>query len=85
MKKYLLSAALIMSLTGCSKLTVENYDKLKMGMTFEQVTDIIGKPDQCEARFGTNSCIWGEREKRFIQVNFIAEKAVLFEKQGLHD
>ncbi len=31
-------------LTGCSKLTKENYDQVKVGMTKEQVIDLLGKP-----------------------------------------
>jgi len=31
-------------LTGCSKLTKENYDQVKVGMTKDQVTELLGKP-----------------------------------------
>jgi len=32
-------------LAGCGKVTKENYEKLKLGMTYEQVTEILGQPD----------------------------------------
>ncbi|WP_278383183.1 outer membrane protein assembly factor BamE domain-containing protein, partial [Alteromonas mediterranea] len=31
-----------LALTGCSKLTKENYDKLEMGMTQDEVESILG-------------------------------------------
>jgi len=31
----LLLALLVLAVTGCSKLSQENYNKLKMGMTYE--------------------------------------------------
>jgi hypothetical protein len=40
---------MVLLLTGCgvsnTKVTKENYDKLKTGMTYEQVTEIMGKAD----------------------------------------
>jgi hypothetical protein len=30
--------------TGCSKLTKENYDQINVGMTKDQVIEILGKP-----------------------------------------
>ncbi len=84
MKKRL-AISLLVVLAGCSKVTQENYDALEAGMSFTQVTDIMGAPDLCEEKFGTNSCRWGELDDKFIKVNFIADKAVFFEKQGLND
>ena len=31
-----------MLLVGCSKLTKENYDKVKIGMTKDQVSEVLG-------------------------------------------
>ena len=33
-------------LAGCSRVTLENYQKLEAGMTHEQVYALLGKPDQ---------------------------------------
>jgi len=39
-------------LLGCSKLTVDNYEKIKTGVEYSEVVRIIGKPDSCsEALF----------------------------------
>jgi hypothetical protein len=34
----------VMLFTGCSKLTKENYDQVKVGMTKDQVIELLGKP-----------------------------------------
>jgi hypothetical protein len=36
--------ALCLLFTGCSKITKENYDQIKTGMTPGQVSEILGKP-----------------------------------------
>jgi hypothetical protein len=50
MKKRILGCLIVvLFLVGCgisnTKVTRENYDKLKTGMTYEQVTEIMGKAD----------------------------------------
>jgi hypothetical protein len=69
-------------LFGCSKLTRENYDKIKMGMDYQQVVQIIGNPDKCDAALGAKSCIWGKETKN-ITIKFIADKVVLPAMNGL--
>lgn len=70
------------SLTGCSKLNQENYNKIKAGMDYQQVVYIIGKPDKCDAALGTKNCTWGN-EKKNITVAFIVDKVVLSTMEGL--
>jgi len=77
----LLGAALF--LAGCSKLTVENYDRLRVGMSYTEVTDILGKPDQCSDAMLVRTCRWGT-DAQHASVNFVADKAVLFGAEGLH-
>ena len=67
---------------GCSKLTRENYGKIEMGMEYEQVVDIIGNPDECDAALGTKKCVWGDEEKH-ITVSFLGDKVVLPSMKGL--
>jgi len=31
-------------LTGCSRISRENYDQIKVGMTADRVSEILGKP-----------------------------------------
>ena len=74
----------ILVTVGCSKLTQENYDKLKTGMAYDEVLKILGKPDNCESILGVNSCIWGKPEKS-IKIKFVAEKVVWTSSKGLEE
>jgi len=67
---------------GCTKLNRENYDKIKLGMSYEQVVDIIGSPDKCDAALGMKNCIWGNDRKN-ITIKFVADKVVLPSLKGL--
>ena len=80
--KRLIIFLLIFSLVGCSKITHENYDKIKVGMNYQQVVDILGQADKCDAALGAKSCIWGD-EKKNIKIKFIAEKVVVPTMKGL--
>jgi hypothetical protein len=70
-------------LTACNSLSVDNYDRLKVGMTYEQVSDVIGKTKSCNEQLGTRTCVWGD-EARQIKVVFIANRATLFSHKGLN-
>ena len=65
-----------LALVGCSKMNQENYNKIKIEMDYQQVIEIIGNPDKCDAAIGTKSCIWGT-EKKNITIKFIADKVAL--------
>lgn len=69
-------------LLGCSKVNRENYDKIKVGMEYEQVISIIGKPDKCDAVMGSKNCMWGNENKN-ITITFIADKVVITSMKGL--
>ncbi len=73
---------MLMLITACSKLSMDNYQLLKVGMSYQEVTQIIGEPLRCEETLGTRHCQWGETDPT-IKVTFLAEKAVLFSHQGL--
>jgi hypothetical protein len=79
---YVMLAVLIISVLGCSKISKENYNKLKVGMAYEEVVNILGSPGSCSETLGTKSCVWGS-EKRQIKVSFIASKAAAFSSRGL--
>lgn len=81
MKKLLIVLGCLV-LTACSKLTVENYDKLTMGMSYQQVTDIIGSPVSCDEVIGTRTCEWGN-ETANVHATFISDKAIAFTHKGL--
>ena len=73
---------LVLTLFGCSRLTLENYDKITVGMSYDEVTRLIGTPDQCDDVMGVRSCRWGD-EKRSVHVNFVAGQVLLFSSSNL--
>jgi hypothetical protein len=67
---------------ACSKLTVENYDQLKTGMPFAEVSKLLGKPARCDEALGLRHCIWGD-ETRQITASFAADRLVLRTASGI--
>ncbi|HJV27160.1 MAG TPA: hypothetical protein VJ673_15850 [Aromatoleum sp.] len=67
---------------GCNRLTVENYDKIRVGMRYEEVKQVLGAPDKCSDVLAVKTCKWGNDE-RHIQVNFVADQVVLFTSENL--
>ena len=80
----LITMALLLSLilVGCSKINQENYDKIKIGMDYQEVIEIIGNPERCDAVLGAKNCIWGN-EKKNITIKFVANKVALPAMKGL--
>jgi len=67
---------LLAMLSGCSKLTADNYAKLKTGIEYSEVVRILGTPDSCSEALFVKSCVWGNEQKN-ITVNFLSDKAIL--------
>ena len=78
----MLGGAVLLTLLGCSKLTLENYNKLVVGMPYDEVTTLIGAPSQCDDVLGMRSCRWGD-ETRSVQVSFVGGKVVLYSSSNL--
>jgi len=78
----LVAMGLLLAMLGCSKLTLENYSKISTGMTYEEVTRLIGPPDECDDVMGVRSCQWGN-EKSAINVSFVGGKVLLFSSTNL--
>ena len=75
-------ASLAILLAACGKLSVENYDKLKIGMPYNEVKQILGPPAQCSDVLGVKSCAWGD-DKRYINVNFLGDQVVIFTAENI--
>ena len=79
-------AALIVSgllLSACgSPLSLANYNKLKSGQSYEEVSKIIGDPARCDEKLGVRSCVWGD-EQRGISVNFVGGQVLLLSATNL--
>ncbi|MFC1895932.1 outer membrane protein assembly factor BamE [Thermodesulfobacteriota bacterium] len=82
MRSLLAVLFLLIVFSGCSKVTQENYDRLRVGMEYDEVVQMLGSPDESGALYGAKTCTWGS-EKRNIKVKFIADKAVFFSGNGL--
>lgn len=73
---------LLLTMLGCSKLTLENYSKITVGMQYDEVSRLIGPPDECDDVMGVRNCLWGD-ETRSINVSFVAGKVLLFSSNNL--
>lgn len=72
----------VLTLTGCNKLTMDNYQRLKAGQTFDEVVAIIGQPTKCDETLGIRQCQWGN-DNSGINGNFVADKAVIFSARNI--
>lgn len=73
---------LLLAMLGCSKLTLENYGKITVGMPYDKVVQLIGPPGQCDDVMGLRNCTWGD-DKRSVHVNFLAGQVLLFSSSNL--
>jgi len=80
--RYIMIALVLLIFTGCSKVSKENYDKIQVGMSYTQVSDILGKANTCDALIGMSDCTWGD-EKQYIKIKFVADKVMLIHSKGL--
>ena len=80
---YLFTIASIVLLSACSKITKENYDKLELGMSKEEVQAVIGGSDSCDESLGTLTCVWGNKDGKHIKVRFVADAAITYSNSGL--
>lgn len=66
-----------------SRVTLDNYNKLKAGQSFSEVKAILGEAANCDEMLGIRSCVWGD-EKRGINVNFVSDKVLLLSAHNLN-
>lgn len=81
MKKLLIIAATL-SLAACSKVTVENYEKIKVGMDKAEVEAVLGSADNCVEKTLHTNCVWGDESKN-IEITLVSDKVTLYSKHGL--
>ncbi|MBN2107869.1 MAG: DUF3862 domain-containing protein [Deltaproteobacteria bacterium] len=76
-------AAMVLLGAGCSKLTRQNYDKLKAGMDFKAVKDILGDDAICVSfTAGSKTCTWKDEPKN-IMVKFVDGKVIAMASNGI--
>jgi len=73
----------ILTIVGCDKVNKENYDKVKIGMSYEEVLGILGKPDTCQDPvLKTKTCIWGSSDKQ-IKIKFVVATVAWRSSKGI--
>ncbi len=83
MRTVLVLAGLSFGLSACSKINQQNFNQLKAGMDYTQVTQILGEPNSCELTLVVaKSCRWGT-EAHKIEVKLIADKVISLSSYGL--
>ena len=82
LRPLLASSILLLTLLGCSKLSMENYSRITLGMPYDKVVQLIGKPGKCDDVMGLRSCTWGD-DSRSVQVSFAGNEVLLFSSRNL--
>lgn len=79
---FLIPLSILALLLGCSKLTMENYQKIEVGLEYPAVVEILGKPDSCSEALFVRNCIWGD-EKKNISISFLSDKVLLLTSKNI--
>ena len=74
--------AAIFLLSGCSKVTKENYDKIEAGMSYDDVVQFIGKPEGCSDAMGISSCEWKSAQAT-VDIKFASNQVMFITADGL--
>ena len=70
-------------LAACSsKVSLDNYNKLKTGQPYDEVKQLLGEPARCDETLGIRTCTWGN-EQQGISVNFVAGQVMLLSAHNL--
>jgi hypothetical protein len=73
-------------LAGCTlepdRLTRDNYDRLKTGMSFAEAVEILGQPATEATWLGLRQYTWVEKD-RHIHIKFLAGHAIYFSSKNL--
>lgn len=77
-----LGLAALFLLAGCNRLTMENYQKIQVGLEYAAVVEILGQPDHCSEALFVRNCLWGN-EKKNISVSFLSDKVILLTSQNI--
>ena len=73
----------VLSIVGCNQVSKANYDKINIGMSYEEVVGVLGKPDTCEDPvLKTKSCTWGSSDKQ-IKIKFVADIVAWRSSEGI--
>jgi hypothetical protein len=51
-------------------------------MNYDEVLNILGKPDNCKSILNAKNCVWEESSKK-ITVKFVANKVIYLSSNGI--
>lgn len=75
--KGLMLSLVFASLLACSKISQENFNKVQVGMTYDEVTSILGKPTDSQSltilKMAATSATWRDSGKT-ISIQFLDNK-----------
>ena len=80
--KNLLIIAATLSLAACSKVRLENYEKIEVGMDKAEVEAILGSADNCVEKTLHTNCVWGDESKN-IEITLVSDKVTIYSKHGI--
>lgn len=66
--------SLLLTLTGCQKINKANFDKIKVGMTLREVTDILGQPADEFVDLTSTRYLWLSRGNGYLDALEHAKK-----------
>lgn len=69
-------------LAACSKVNMENYNRLKTGQGYDEIVAVLGPPTRCDEILGVRQCVWGD-EQRSIKVSFVGNTALTLSANNL--
>ena len=69
-------------LAACSKVTIDNYNRLKTGQSYDEIVAILGQPTRCDEVIGVRQCVWGD-EQRSIKIGFVGNAALTLAANNL--
>lgn len=73
---------LALLVAGCSKVSLDNYSQIKVGMRHADVRELLGAPTRCSDVMTIRNCTWGD-ERRSVNVSFVGDQVVLFSSENL--
>ncbi|MFC5300013.1 hypothetical protein [Azospira restricta] len=75
MRRSLILLLCSLLLAACSKVNMDNYNRLKTGQSYDEIVAILGQPSRCDEVIGVRQCVWGD-EQRNIRVGFVGNTAL---------
>lgn len=78
--KIFLTLAVVFLITGCSKITQSNFDKVKPNMTMQEVITILGEPSSSDsiniAGISGTSAVWQSNNAE-INIQFLNNRVTI--------